>query len=123
MLEFCGVVDLLPHSGREAFRYCEPFVRTQLWRLLLTKASPFGRGGSRKADGEGVHDGFLIVTFDYVNKQFAVTMPPSGREGDHGVVEGECVYNEFGIVTFDYVSKRFAVIKPPLCKGRWHALA
>ena len=29
-------------------------------------------GGSRKADGEGVHDGFLVVTFDYVNKRFAV---------------------------------------------------
>ena len=48
----------------------EVFTRTG--RLLLTKASPNGRGGSRKADGEGVYDSFLIVTFDYVSKQFAV---------------------------------------------------
>ena len=58
------------------------FVCAWMGRVLLTKASHSGRGGSRKADGEGAHDGFWIVTFDYVNKQFAVHQAfSSGRRG------------------------------------------
>ena len=50
----------------------------------VTKASPFGRGGSRKADGEGAHDGFWIVTFDYVGKKFAVHQAfSSGKKSSH----------------------------------------
>ena len=55
----------------------------------VAKASPFGRGGSRKADGEGAHDGFWIVTFDYVNKQFAVTMPRCMPWHDGGFVNSK----------------------------------
>ena len=43
-----------------------------------------------------------------------VRLPPSGREGDHGVVEGEGVYDEFLIITFDYVGKQFAITKASL---------
>ena len=29
--------------------------------VAVTQASPSGRGGSRKADGEGAHDGFSLL--------------------------------------------------------------
>ena len=37
---------------------------------------------------------------------WGVILPPSEREGDHGVVEGEGAHDGFGIVTFDYVGKQ-----------------
>ena len=104
---------LRPPSSEGVFCYCEPFrshaavggrglfvnglsraptptgfqknvrLRTAVG-VAVIKASPLGRGGSRKADGEGIHDGCWIVTFDYVNTQFAVHQAfSSGKKSSH----------------------------------------
>ena len=69
--------------------------------VAVTKASPFGRGGSRKAVGEGIFDEFLIVTFGCVNKRFAVTMPrqivkPSATlfSKNHLVTKNQGIYED-----------------------------